>query len=382
MRFAVVSIAAMLTASAAMAWNPNEGATISAPVTTGRTLTYSPPPVRWASPAAPARAAASMAAPAPNAGLPPMQPIAYSPAPATITPTTYAPPPAAAPVYTPAPNYAPPPPVYSTAPALAPVAYEASSSYSAPIASDSWAAAAPTDRLALGVEGFFDNYKEDSVDLDNKAWNGSLTADYVHFFDNRLFAGLDGRVSYGEDDYSSISGEVDGIPVWEYEGRAKGGYRFYGNGSTIDLYTGLGFKYYDYKFKGESANGSSGYDRRIAQLYLPVGLTHTDQQGDWTFRKNIEADALLWGNVSSRLGTIPGYGNVENRQTAFTGFALRGELTMANLNAAGQGFEFGPFIRYWYADDSETKYDPVSGFTFLEPENTRLQVGGTLRYLF
>lgn len=392
MRFStfLLSLATCIsTITTAHAWDPNEGVATTTPASTSRSLTYRPPSVRWANPApaAPAASAPAMVAPAPNAGLPPLQPIHYAPAPATAaSPAVIAPPaPAytAAPTYSPAPAYAPAP-VYEAAPAAAAIAYAPQPSYGEPIASDSWGAQSRThERMALGIEGFYDNYQEDSVDLDNEAINGSITAEYTHFFDSRLFAGLDGRASYGEDDYSSISGQLDGIPVWEYEARARVGQRsMLAQGSTLDLYSGLGFRYYDYKFKGESVNGSSGYDRRIAQLYLPVGVTHTSDLSGWSFRKNIEADALLWGNVSSRLGTIPGYGNVENRQKAFTGFGLRGELTFANLNAQGSGFEFGPFVRYWYVDDSENEFEPVSGLTFIEPENTRLQLGATLRYLF
>jgi hypothetical protein len=113
-----------------------------------------------------------------------------------------------------------------------------------------------------------------------------------------------------------------------------------------------------------------------------VGITHTSTQGSWTIRKNLEADALLYGNVSSRLGTIPGFGNVENDQDPFSGWGARGELMLGKVNAQGYGYEFGPFFRYWWVDDSNTEFDGVSGGTYLEPENTRLQIGATARWLF
>lgn len=250
-----------------------------------------------------------------------------------------------------------------------------------------WTSEPPLSRIAFGIEGFYDNYQEDSVGLDNEATNGSITLDYDHFFDDHLFVGIDGRVSYGEDDYRSDTGSTDGIPVWEYELRGKlGARRTTQSGAHVDFYSGLGLRYYDYQFKGhDTVVGSTtyvSYDRRITQLYLPIGMTHTSDLGGWAFRKNIEADALLWGNVSSRIGTLSGYGNVENRQTPFSGVGVRGELTFGYLNARGSGVEFGPFVRYWWVGDSDPETDSVSTQNFIEPENSRLQLGAALRYLF
>jgi len=390
--FPLFLLSATLTATSAQAWDPNEGAEWSAPkprtMTMQNTMSWSRPQQTVLQPPTPGPRVPA----APTVISAP--PIAYQPAPISYAPAAAAAPapytaPAPAQTYVAPPAYTPPPapaPVYQ-APAAQPYAVPMTQNAPQPSWQDSSMAGKPADRLALGVEAFYDNYREDSVDLDNKAIYGSITGDYAHFFDPRWFAGMDGRVSYGSNDYESSTGSIDGIPQWEFEGRAKGGYRFLVGNSTLDLYSGLGARYFRDNFKGESATVGGityfGYDRRIFQAYIPIGLTQTNKMGNWTVRKNIEADALLYGNVSSRLeGTGLAVGNVENKQDPFSGLGIRGELTFANLDAQQRGWEFGPFIRYWYVDDSKDKFDPISAATYLEPENTRLQLGATVRYLF
>jgi len=293
-----------------------------------------------------------------------------------------------APMVAPAPAYVAAP-VAMTAPAaqnIAPAPYNPAmdqrSRYAAQTADLS------RDEGSIGLEGFWDNYKEDAVDLDSEAIYGSVTGSYQSFFSPQGFFAVDGRVSYGEDHYKSPTGNIKGIPQWEFDTRTRLGVRIPHNGSVIDLYSGLGARYYRDEFKGynDTVGGTTymGYDRRILQFYLPVGITHRQTLASgWSIRQNYEADALLWGNVSSRLENtgIPGLQNVENRQDAFSGFGLRAEVMFGQLDTQGRGFEFGPFVRYWYVDDSNLE-DFGGGQQGLEPENTRLQLGAAVKYQF
>jgi hypothetical protein len=324
----------------------------------------------------------------------------YRNAPSTTpyaAPVTHA---AAVPAYTPPPstpyassgNGLAPLPAYSApAPAYTAPAYPAPTTYSAPMAQapGTYVArtpqaytppprtATPDDSFTLGIEGYYDNYQEELVSLDSTGYFGGITASYEHSFNPDWYAAAELRAAYGSNDYESISGTIDGIPEWEVETRLLAGYtpRYYQQ-RPLRLYTGLGTRYFSDELKGEVTNlGFAGYDRRIFQVYLPIGFTYQFAAYGLNFAPTIEYDKLLWGNVSSRLGTLGGpYRNIENEQTE--GYGLRGELMMSQMDASGRGWQFGPFFRYWDIPDSD-----VDG-GFIEPKNTRLQAGANVKYLF
>ena len=192
-----------------------------------------------------------------------------------------------------------------------------------------------------------------------------------------MYGAIEFRAARGSTDYESVSGTIDDIGQWDMEARLLMGYAptYYQQGRT-KLYTGLGSRYFSDELKGKVASlGGSGYDRRIFQLYLPIGITYDFAAFGLTFTPNMEYDHLLWGNVSSRLGTLGGaFRNIENKQTE--GYGLRGELMMGQVDARGKGWQFGPFVRYWDIPNS----DADGGF--IEPENTRLQAGAKMKFLF
>ncbi len=397
----ILILLGLLAASPAFAWDPSEGAQSPAG---GRADIYSPSPNRPYLPPSRYDLSASRplfsVAPVQNYAPPPLpvapaaateQAMVYT-APTVPTPVSVAP---SAPVAYSAPALPPPPTDYygvqqTAAAAPAPAYVPPETPAIAPGMDYQRTKPSARDLLAdmgsIGVEAFYDNYQEDVVGLDSEAMYGSLTAAYQHFMESGWFFGMDGRASYGNNDYASISGTISSVPQWEFESRGTSGFRFVNDmGGTLDVYGGLGARYYRDEGKGEHTDlGAAGYDRRIFQAYLPIGVTHrvTGISG-WTYGQNLEADALLFGSVSSRLAGsgLSGYENIVNRQDPFTGFGLRAEVTFANLDASGSGFEFGPFVRYWYIDDSNPNTDRF-GTTWIEPENTRLQLGMTARWLY
>jgi hypothetical protein len=236
-----------------------------------------------------------------------------------------------------------------------------------------------TDRYSVGIEGYYDEYEEDSVDLKDQGVFGSITASYEHDFNAQWYGRAEGRGSYGNADYESISGEIDNIPQWELEARLLAGYNLLHGSAKTSFYSGIGTRYFVDELKGESTSlGALGYDRRILQVYLPIGFTYSFNAYGLQFTPNLEYDRLIYGHVNSRLQTIPGFYELNNIQTSGNGF--RGELMMRALDGRGAGWEFGPFFRYWDIADSNDDTNP-SG-TWLEPENTRLQVGASVKYLF
>ncbi len=231
----------------------------------------------------------------------------------------------------------------------------------------------------LGVEGFRDTYKEPSVDLTVKTDYGSITAGYTKTDSNKFFLSAQGRASTGTDEYSSISGNSSGARQYEGDLRALFGQGYYQDG-RLRLYSGLGVRYFRDEGKGQVTDlGFLGYDRRIFQVYLPLGASYEMRTKYFSITPKAEIDALLYGNVSSRLQNA-GLFNVENRQDAFSGYGLRGEV-MLGRDMGNYALQFGPFVRYWDIGDSNLKIDPV-GTGWIEPENTRTQIGATARVVW
>ena len=236
------------------------------------------------------------------------------------------------------------------------------------------------NRFSFGIEGYYDDYREDVVDLKDQGFFGSVTAGYAHYFNPNLYGGLELRGSRGSVDYESISGTIDDISQWEAEGRLLVGYdQAYGDAQRIKFYAGGGTRFFYDEFKGKvSSTGASGYDRRILQFYIPVGVTYEFQAYGLTFSPNIEYNQFIYGYVESRLQSIPGFQELNNSQ--HDGYGLRGEFLVGQTDTSGRGWQFGPFIRYWDIKDSEIDITPA--LTGLEPANTRLQVGAKLKVLF
>jgi hypothetical protein len=235
---------------------------------------------------------------------------------------------------------------------------------------------AGSNEYSLGVEGFYDEYHEPDGNLETKAGYGSITGNYTHDW-NAFFAAIDGRVSYGSEDYESISGSSTGTSAWELDGRIRGGYAIrLGGGNYFSPYLGVGTRYYYDEGKGTVTSlGAEGYDRKITQVYIPIGFNFSHPFGNgFTLTPNLEYDQLVWGHVSSRLGTLPGYPNVINIQ--HDGWGIRGDV-MLGFEQYGINWQVGPFIRYW---DIQTSNIADGGWE--EPDNTRLQVGLALRALW
>lgn len=241
--------------------------------------------------------------------------------------------------------------------------------------------AAAETTLKLGTEGFYDHYTEpDSfVDVDEKSYYGSGTASLSASYGG-YYGALEGRGSYGRSNYKSPSGLLKHIPEYETEGRLLGGVTLpLQDGQTVVTYIGFGTRYYFEKNKGNvSSLGLFAYDRRILQLYLPIGVSMKFTSGDWNYSPLLEFDPLLHGWVKSRLSNIPGFYNINNPQ--HKGYGWRGEF-MVGQQYKYFGWETGPFFRYWNITASDVATDP-NGVQWIEPHNNRLQAGAQLRVTF
>lgn len=248
---------------------------------------------------------------------------------------------------------------------------------------------------SIGIEGFRDTYRETSLDLETNTNFGSVTANYSNSGKTGFFS-LDGRASYGTDDYESPSGKLSGVPQWEFELRGRFGITKPLWGGSFSPYTGVGMRYYRDEGKGYYTDtGAAAYDRRIFQAYIPIGasLSYITEDG-WHITPQAEADLMFYGNVNSRLtnvGTvfIPGVGTGQFLDPAYNrqkyGIGARGEL-MFGKSSGNYSWQVGPFVRYWYVPESEeTTYTDGSGnpvVDVLEPTNSRTQVGLAARVIW
>lgn len=349
---------------------------ISAAPALQRALPANVVPTRYYAPAygapVPASDAAAPVASAPGYVAPAYPAAASVAAPAVIAPPVYAPP-----------AYTPPPPAPAPAVVASPYAAPAYAYSNSPAP----AARRTRDQFYVGIEGYYDRYQERAPSLIEDGGFGSITYGYTHGFDSHWFAGIDGRGSYGQSIYKSISGTIAAIPAYELDQRLTGGYDFVGSsGIHLRPFIGLGARYYSEEAKGEVTNSSPprvGYDRRITQLYLPIGMGIANRLGSYSLQSSFEFDPLLWGYVESRFQNL-GAPQASNHQSK--GFGLRGEMLLGDVDAQGMGWQFGPFLRYWNIEDSKVADcdGPVAGngFCLLEPQNNRLQTGLTARFLF
>jgi len=250
-----------------------------------------------------------------------------------------------------------------------------------------WQKPVNNDKVILGVEVFNDKYEEPTVDVEDDATFGALDIGYIHNF-KKYFVQVDGRFSYGHSDYESPSGHINEIPQYELEGRGTFGGNWNLGGGVIAPYTGLGLRYFVDQLKGKLTEFNNwGYDRRIMQLYAPIGLSYTiGISDDWYIAPNFEYDAFIWGNVNSRLQNgnqyyvNDPYDDMNNPQ--HRGYGLRGEfMFVTKPDETGLSWQFGPFFRYWKIEDSETQTSP-KGLKVYEPRNTRMQIGASVKAIW
>ncbi len=360
MRVTSSALTILLTATClttpAFAWDPNAGAEDM--------------PVARYQPSNPYTASPALQRVYPRAAAMPAYTAPAAPQPAVIAPpaaNAYA----AAPAATPA--YAPPP-----APVAAPIAR---APYTSPAYTYASQPAYRANSYSVGVEGYWDRYREDIASLESNSGYGALDLGWEHHYSPNWFSRTELRGGYGREDYKSISGSLDGTDQWEFDGRLLAGYdQSTGNGGHIKPYLGLDARYYRDEGKGGVTSlGFNAYDRRIFQLMLPVGVTYDIPTGrGFHFLPTIEGGPLLYGNVSTRLENIPGYSQLENHQGS--GYEVRGDFMLNDLDDAGRGLEFGPFVRYFHMEDSGT--DTIPAGTFIEPKNSRLQLGAKMDYKF
>jgi len=170
------------------------------------------------------------------------------------------------------------------------------------------------------------------------------------------------------------SGEMDGYFYYKFRGEVYGGYRI---NDYFTPFLGLGYRWlYDDSGGKTTSTGFSSYDRRSQYFYLPVGLLY---QVTGAFRVKTQFNWLLYGQQTSYLSDISGYGDVKNDQKS--GWGVDTTLDYRLTERLG----VHAFFRYWTIEDSEVAvgfFNGVAAFTALEPQNTTVESGIGISYKF
>ena len=234
----------------------------------------------------------------------------------------------------------------------------------------------------VGYQLLYMDYTEDipggkDIEIDGFLHGAVLWFTY-HAAAPKIMVHLEGEAAYGRLEYDgqTIAGST---PINEdsddylVNARLTFGYDFTFQKWVLTPYLGIAGRYWR-----NDIDGPGAYLREILYFYSPVGIEATIiPSRNWRIALQAESDLFWLGRVKSHLSDVDSdLPNIENDQDAFTGFGLRGSV-LISWDPGPVGINFGPFIRYWYVDDSNTETitymgEPVS---FFEPENETVVVG-------
>lgn len=229
----------------------------------------------------------------------------------------------------------------------------------------------PASEFKLGYEGMYMYYDEPDVMHEKGAMLGGFGSWTGYFTKHLLMVnveaeGVAGPLRYegGYSDGTALKCDTDDYFV---SACATFGMGFEFGGIGVTPYMGIAGRYWYDKIKA-----TGGYERRIKQYYLPVGVKIISRKGDkWSMGGTLEGDLLLDGQVKSKLSQVGSdYGDAKNDQEFMKGFGGRVSVFMEyDCGTYALGME--PYFRYWQFDDSEKDlilYDG-SNHNVIEPEN-------------
>lgn len=219
-------------------------------------------------------------------------------------------------------------------------------------------------------------YDESNLNMHEKGTMYGLAGSYTYH--NNFMLKIEGTALWGNVDYNSPSGVLNGIPDAMYEIRGLAGYDIPVQSSAITPYIGFGYRYLSDDSSGKTTNlGAKGYLREISYQYMPLGVTGvTKFDNGWAVEGNIEYDIFLRGDVNTHFSdAFPILPDVTNSQSS--GYGVRGSIDISKKY--GQfTYVVGIFDRYWNIDRSDTTVSSVPGvgvFTSYEPKNNSNEVG-------
>lgn len=241
--------------------------------------------------------------------------------------------------------------------------------------------------LEIGTEISHIVYKEPIFNLKNRGNMYGAYGVYTYrprediLFGNEIvnMYRIDGKISFGQMNYSSTSGTISGIDDYLLELRGVIGYDFaFAEDWLITPYGGIGYRRLSDDSSGKTTStGAAGYGRVANYIYMPFGLEMAHQLDKvWKIGATGEFDVFLWGRQDSYLSDVDSsLPDLHNRQKR--GIGLRGSLEIVRT---GEKYNFllQPFVRYWHLNDSDlnTAVGPTGlAISGLEPNNHSTELG-------
>jgi hypothetical protein len=234
----------------------------------------------------------------------------------------------------------------------------------------------------IGIEGYHYTYREPNFVVQSGPSAG-FSAIYTYKV-GTAFLKAEGFADAGYLNYKSNgTGTLKGI--WD----ATGDFRLLAGADVMrnewfamSPFIGAGYRVlYDWWGNRTTSTGAVGYDRLSQYLYIPVGVGFSFAAGDWILRPSAEFDWLVRGRQTSYVTQAGADGDLTNTQN--NGYGLRAALLAETGTSAGR-IGFGPFVRYWKIKDSDPGLFTAGGVLFegIEPANSTLEIGATLRLRF
>ena len=200
---------------------------------------------------------------------------------------------------------------------------------------------------------------------------------------------IEAELAWGNVDYSSAEGTINGINDTMIEARALAGKEVYSNGtSAVTFFSGFGYRHLHDNGGGKvTSGGSPYYDRESNYSYIPLVLELSSiKRHGWNIGGSVEYDYFLGGTQESELTDAINTGNtysddLENRQ--HHGYGLRVSLK-ATKKFHTCSLLIEPFLRYWKVgtSDEDTIEVNMSGIPYVEPKNSTTQYGLKVALLF
>jgi hypothetical protein len=217
---------------------------------------------------------------------------------------------------------------------------------------------------------------------------GGVSAGYVETIGGGSFLRARLSVDLGSVDYSSDDGRIDNVSQSIGQLELHFGHDFeLGGGATLTPFIGIGSRVLEDESGGEETqSGALGYDREISYAYVPIGIAAGLSLGGATELKlSAQYNWVVGGEAKSRFSDInPAFPNINADLNDGHGYEAS---AMLSFPLGSHAIAFGPFVRRWNLDRSESFVltDPEGSgeaIEFFEPKNRTTELGLRLSFSF
>jgi hypothetical protein len=199
--------------------------------------------------------------------------------------------------------------------------------------------------------------------------DGLVQLNYHSGFDLRIDASLlYGNIQYDGSVKDIQTGAIAPLKAGSYDyvfvTRIKPEFQLGQNGGSDYFFNfGLGFRYLN-----DRVNSTSGYQREVSYVFLPIGLRTESRIGDaFIIGADLEYDFFLVGKVNSHLSdTNPSNPDVTNTQSS--GYGIRAQTEFRFL-AGSNWYGIRPYFQWWNIGASNAA-PYTQGLVLVEPQNS------------